>query len=303
MRVFFFSPYFSSADKREAIANAVSGAERRARKLPRAARREAPDAGDLPHPGPLRRALGQGEEAPRGDADERGRARRSVVEQVGEEIERQTDREIDLSNEVDPEILGGLVLRVGNMVLDASLRSKLEKLRKEVASAAVTELRRRLEAWRSSPTRFRRSCRQRIEGLEADSRRPLGGRHRALGRRRHRPRARARQLHVARDARPAPRRHRPRAQPRGRQRRRRAVRRVGQDRRGRHGQAHRPPARDPGRRGAARPDRRPARPPARRQGRGQHLRDPAGRVQGAGRGRAPAGRTRRCRPGSRRSTG
>ena len=59
-----------------------------------------------------------------------------VVERVGEEIERQTDRHIDLSNEVDPEILGGLVLRVGNMVLDASLRSKLEKLRKEVASAA-----------------------------------------------------------------------------------------------------------------------------------------------------------------------
>ncbi len=48
--------------------------------------------------------------------------------------------------------------------------------------------------------------------------------------------------------------------------------------------------RDPGRRGAARPDRRPARPPARRQGRRQHDRDPPGRVQGARRGRAPAGR-------------
>ena len=58
---------------------------------------------------------------------------KSVVDKVGEEIERQTDRKIDLANEVDPEILGGLVLRVGNMVLDASLRSKLEKLRKEVA--------------------------------------------------------------------------------------------------------------------------------------------------------------------------
>ena len=51
------------------------------------------------------------------------------------------------------------------------------------------------------------------------------------------------------------------------QRRRRALRRVGQDRRGRHGQAHRPAARDPGRRGAPRPHGRPARPPARRQGR------------------------------------
>ena len=38
------------------------------------------------------------------------------------------------------------------------------------------------------------------------------------------------------------------------------------------------------------PDRRPARAPARRQGRHQHHRDPPGRVQGPGRGRAPAGR-------------
>ena len=51
MRVFFFSPYFSSEEKREAISAAISGAERGARELPRAARREAPDAGDLPRSG------------------------------------------------------------------------------------------------------------------------------------------------------------------------------------------------------------------------------------------------------------
>ena len=59
-----------------------------------------------------------------------------VVERVGKEIERQTGRTIDLQAEVDPEVLGGLVLRVGNRVLDASIRTKLEKLRKEVAKAA-----------------------------------------------------------------------------------------------------------------------------------------------------------------------
>jgi F-type H+-transporting ATPase subunit delta len=58
-----------------------------------------------------------------------------IVERVGKEIERQTDRKIDLRSEVDEKILGGLRLRVGNMVLDASLRSKLERLRKEVAAA------------------------------------------------------------------------------------------------------------------------------------------------------------------------
>ena len=37
---------------------------------------------------------------------------------------------------MDDEILGGLVLQVGNMVLDASVRNRLEKLRKDVAEAA-----------------------------------------------------------------------------------------------------------------------------------------------------------------------
>ena len=59
-----------------------------------------------------------------------------MIDQVGDTGRAQTDREIDLETDVDPDILGGLVLRVGNMVLDASLRSKLERLRKEVASAA-----------------------------------------------------------------------------------------------------------------------------------------------------------------------
>ncbi len=60
----------------------------------------------------------------------------SVVKRVGDEIARQTDRKIDLEAEVDEDILGGLVLRVGNMVLDASLREKLNRLRKEVSRAA-----------------------------------------------------------------------------------------------------------------------------------------------------------------------
>jgi F0F1-type ATP synthase delta subunit len=37
---------------------------------------------------------------------------------------------------VNPDILGGIVLRVGNSILDASVRHRLEQLRKEVAKAA-----------------------------------------------------------------------------------------------------------------------------------------------------------------------
>ncbi len=58
-----------------------------------------------------------------------------VVERVRAEIERQTDRKIELESSVDEGIIGGLVLRVGNMVVDASLRGRLERLRKEVAQA------------------------------------------------------------------------------------------------------------------------------------------------------------------------
>ena len=34
---------------------------------------------------------------------------------------------------VDPDIIGGIVLRVGNSILDASIRNRLEQLRKQVA--------------------------------------------------------------------------------------------------------------------------------------------------------------------------
>jgi F-type H+-transporting ATPase subunit delta len=60
-----------------------------------------------------------------------------VINRVRAEIERQTDRTIELESSVDQGIIGGLVLQVGNMVVDASLRGRLERLRKEVAQAAL----------------------------------------------------------------------------------------------------------------------------------------------------------------------
>ena len=43
LQVFFFSPYFSSAEKVEGLKRAISGADAGAGQLPRAADREAPD--------------------------------------------------------------------------------------------------------------------------------------------------------------------------------------------------------------------------------------------------------------------
>ena len=59
----------------------------------------------------------------------------STVRQIGDAIGEQTGRRIELTSEVDPDILGGIVLRVGNSILDASIRNRLEKLRKQVLKA------------------------------------------------------------------------------------------------------------------------------------------------------------------------
>ncbi len=136
LQVFFFSPYFSSAEKREGIAKAVEGAdEELVNFLELLAEKHR-----MPAIFRIRRRFDElwAEAKKRLEVTLTSAVEldRKVVEQVGAEVERQTDREIDLETQVDPDILGGLVLRVGNMVLDASLRSKLERLRKEVASAA-----------------------------------------------------------------------------------------------------------------------------------------------------------------------
>jgi F-type H+-transporting ATPase subunit delta len=136
MQIFLFSPYFSSAEKRDGIARVISGGDAElVNFLELLAEKHRMPA--------IFRIRGHFDEL---WAEENKRLEvrltsavpldESVVKRVGEEIERKTDRKIDLDSEVDEEILGGLVLRVGNMVLDASLRAKLDRLRKEVASAA-----------------------------------------------------------------------------------------------------------------------------------------------------------------------
>ena len=59
----------------------------------------------------------------------------NVVKQIGDRISEQTGRKVDLSATVEPDILGGIVVRVGNQVLDASIRNRLDSLRKQVVRA------------------------------------------------------------------------------------------------------------------------------------------------------------------------
>jgi F-type H+-transporting ATPase subunit delta len=59
----------------------------------------------------------------------------AISEELGRRIREQTGQNVELSSTVDPDILGGIVLRVGNSILDASIRNRLHQLRREVARA------------------------------------------------------------------------------------------------------------------------------------------------------------------------
>jgi F-type H+-transporting ATPase subunit delta len=60
---------------------------------------------------------------------------KATVGHIGDRIAEQTGQKIDITSTVDSDILGGLVVRVGNSILDASVRNRLEQLRKQVARA------------------------------------------------------------------------------------------------------------------------------------------------------------------------
>jgi F-type H+-transporting ATPase subunit delta len=136
LQTFFFSPRFSSAEKKEAIRRIiVGGNERFLNFLELLAERHR-----LPAIFRIRRAFDElwrdehkllpVEVTSAVELDE------SLVTSIGERIEERTGRRVELTSRVDPDIIGGLVLRVGNKVLDASVHGRLERLRRQIARAA-----------------------------------------------------------------------------------------------------------------------------------------------------------------------
>ncbi|MGA9874640.1 MAG: ATP synthase F1 subunit delta, partial [Solirubrobacteraceae bacterium] len=59
-----------------------------------------------------------------------------TTESLGKTIGERAGRKVTLSARVDPDILGGIIVRVGNSILDASIRNRLEQLRRHVAQGA-----------------------------------------------------------------------------------------------------------------------------------------------------------------------
>lgn len=136
LELFFFSPYFSSREKKEGIDRVLEGADEifvNFLKL-------LIDNHRMPVIFRIRRqydALWREENrllpvevtsAVELDDD--------VASEIAERVERQTGRTVELTRRIDESLLGGLVVRVSNVILDASIRNQLERLRRQVAKAA-----------------------------------------------------------------------------------------------------------------------------------------------------------------------
>lgn len=136
LQVFFFSPYFSSQEKSQGLDRALDGVDPSLRnffelliekhRMPALFRirrnfdqLSADDEGVLPVEITSAIALDP-----------------ATADSLGNRIGDQTGRKVQLKTVVDPEIIGGLILRVGNQILDASIRTRLERLRRQVATGA-----------------------------------------------------------------------------------------------------------------------------------------------------------------------
>ena len=123
LQTFFFSPYFSTQEKQDGLDKAITDADETVRnflalllenhRMPVIfrVRREFDRLWEDAHqllPVQITSAV---------ELDP------SVAERIGDEIGRQTGRTVELTSTVDPDVIGGVVLRVGNSILDASIRN------------------------------------------------------------------------------------------------------------------------------------------------------------------------------------
>jgi F-type H+-transporting ATPase subunit delta len=136
LAVFFFSPYFSTTEKREALGTLLDGADElfvnflslliENHRMPvifriRGEYERLWEEENKTLPVEITSAIAL-------DA--------ATTESLGKTIGERAGRKVTLAARVDPDILGGIIIRVGNSILDASIRNRLEQLRRHVAQAS-----------------------------------------------------------------------------------------------------------------------------------------------------------------------
>jgi len=136
LAVFFFSPYFSTKEKREALDRMLDGADPlflnflelliENHRMPvifriRQEYERLWDEENRTLPVEITSAIALDEQ---------------TTESLGKTNGERAGRKVRLAARVDPDILGGIIIRVGNSILDASIRNRLEQLRRHVAQGA-----------------------------------------------------------------------------------------------------------------------------------------------------------------------
>ncbi len=136
LAVFFFSPYFSSQEKRDALGTLLDGADEifinflslliENHRMPvifriRQEYQRLWDEENKTLPVQITSAIALDD---------------ATTENLGKTIGERAGRKVTLAARVDPDILGGVIIRVGNSILDASIRNRLEQLRRHVAQGA-----------------------------------------------------------------------------------------------------------------------------------------------------------------------
>jgi F-type H+-transporting ATPase subunit delta len=136
LALFFFSPYFSSAEKQQSLGGLLQGADEilinflslliENHRMPVIFRVKDEyerlwDEENKMLPVEITSAIALDQ---------------ATTESLGKTIGERAGRKVALAARVDPNILGGVVVRVGNSILDASIRNRLEQLRRQVAQGA-----------------------------------------------------------------------------------------------------------------------------------------------------------------------
>ena len=136
LTVFFFSPYFSTEEKKGGLAKAVTDADETLVNFLELLIEK--------HRMPVIFRIRRGYDAMWEEENKLLPVQitsavaldKAIIDRIGKEIGDQTQRKVELQTTVDPDVLGGIVLRVGNSILDASIRNRLEQLRRQVAKVA-----------------------------------------------------------------------------------------------------------------------------------------------------------------------
>jgi F-type H+-transporting ATPase subunit delta len=136
LAVFFFSPYFSSQEKRDALGTLLDGADEifinflalliENHRMPvifriRQEYERLWEEENKMLPVQITSAIALDD---------------ATTQSLGKTIGERAGRKVALVSRVDPDILGGIIIRVGNSILDASIRNRLEQLRRHVAQGA-----------------------------------------------------------------------------------------------------------------------------------------------------------------------